>query len=273
MYGALLTYALSGEPPKDFIDYLYPKNGNKKPDGKDERVNTMFYPREFAAIAKHIEHEGLAPGLWHLISNKASGVIGLVKQLWTGVNWMDQEIRDPNSSWHEKMRQTLKATFIDLEPISMKATRESERTAKDVILNVSGFSKAPRYVEQSNVEATVSTLYRKYYAPKQTPYESALLSNDRRELGKLYEKGDIDKYSELLDSMQEKFNLTAKEQQRLAQNIMKRGQDYNPYLTMFERLTWQQQKRLLDKMTEDERREYLPHANKEHLRYTYEEPE
>jgi hypothetical protein len=272
MYGGLMTYLLGGEPPKEMIDYLYPKNGNAKPNGDPERVNTMFYPREFAAIAKHIEHEGLAPGLWHIASNKASGVVGMVKQWATGVNWMDQEIRDPNSPWHEKLRQTIKATFIDLEPISMKATRVSERTAKDVILNVSGFSPAPKYAEQSHVEGEISTLYRKYYAAKQTPYETALLSNDRRELSRLYDKGDIEGYGELLETMLEKYQLTAKEQQRLAQNVLKRGQDFNPYISMFEKLPWQRQKRLLDKMTEEERAEYLPSANREHLRFSYEEP-
>lgn len=272
LYGGLLTWAMTGKAPTELIDYLYPKSGDKDARGNDERLNTPFYPREFAAIAKHVEHEGLGPGMWHVISNKSSGVLGLVKQWVTGTNWMGQEIRDPNSAWHQQIRDTLGATLQDLEPISIGQLRQGEGSTKEIITSFSGFGPAPKYVTQSTTEAQVSQLYRKYYAPQQTPYESALISNDRRQLAKLYEAGKIEEYGDLLDKMSTKYDLTAAEQGRLARNIMKRGVDYNPYLTMFERLTWQQQKRLLDDMSEEERSQYLPHANREHLRYSYEEP-
>jgi GNAT superfamily N-acetyltransferase len=271
LYSGLLTWAMTGKAPTDFIDYLYPKSGDKDARGNDERLNTPFYPREFAAIAKHVEHEGLGPGMWHVVSNKSSGVVGLVKQWATGTNWMGQEIRDPNSAWHQQIRDTVAATLQDLEPISVGQLRQGEGTTKQIVTSFSGFGPAPKYVTQSSTEASVSQLYRKYYAPQQTPYESALISNDRRKLAKFYEEGKVEEYGTLLDEMMTKYDLTAAEQGRLARNIMKRGQDYNPYLTMFERLTWQQQKRLLDKMSEAERTEYLPHANREHLRYSYEE--
>lgn len=272
LYSGLLTWAMTGKTPEDLIDYLYPKSGETDAQGKPERLNTPFYPREFAAISKHIEHEGVASGLWHVIANKSSGVIGLVKQWATGVDWRGQEIRDPNSAWHQQVRDTVGATLGDLEPISIEQLRQSDKSVKETVTAFSGFGKAPKYVTQSATEAGISTLYKKYYAPKQTPYETALLSNDRRKLAKLYEEGKADEYGELLDKMMTKYDLTAAEQGQLARNIMKRGQDYNPYVTMFQRLTWQQQKRLLDSMSEEERTEYLPHANKQHLRYTYEEP-
>lgn len=272
LYGGLLTWAMTGKPPTDFLDYLYPKSGDEDSQGKPQRLNTPFYPREFAAIAKHVEHEGLGPGMWHVVQNKSSGVVGMVEQWVTGVNWQDQEIRDPNSPWHQQMRDTIGATVQDLEPISINSLRRSEIRPKDVALSVSGFNPAPKYVTQSDTEAGISQLYRKYYAPKQTPFETALLSNDRRKLAKFYDQGKTAEYSDLLDEMMTKYNLTAEEQGRLARNIMKRGVDYNPYLTMFERLSWQQQKRLLDKMSPDERETYLPRANRQHLRYSYEEP-
>lgn len=272
LYSGLLTWALTGKTPEDLLDYLYPKSGDTDAQGRPERLNTPFYPREFAAIAKHVEHEGVGPGMWHVVSNKASGVIGLVKQWATGVDWRGAEIRDPNSPWHKQVRDTLGATLFDLEPISLQQLRESKKTGKDVALSFSGFGKAPKYVTQTDTEAGISQLYRKYYAPKQTAYETALLSDDRRKLAKLYREEKMDEYGKLLDEMGTKYELTAQEQGKLAVNIMRRGTDYNPYLTMFERLSWQQQKRLLDKMTPEEREIYLPKSNRQHLRYTYEEP-
>lgn len=272
LYSGLLTWALTGESPTELIDYLYPKSGDKDAQGNPERLNTPFYPREFAAIAKHVEHEGVGPGLWHVISNKSSGVIGLVKQWATGVDWRGAEVRDPNSPWHKQVRDTVGATLEDLEPISIGQLRESDRSVKETVTAFSGFGKAPKYVTQTSTEASISQLYRKYHAPKQTSYEKALISDDRRKLARFFDEGKTAEYDELLDEMMVKYNLTAKEQGDLARNIMKRGVGYNPYLTMFERLEWQQQKRLLDEMTPEEREVYLPKSNRQHLRYTYEEP-
>jgi hypothetical protein len=73
-----------------------------------------------------------------------------------------------------------------------------------------------------------------------------------------------------MEKMQEKFDLTGTEIRRLERSLAK-GED--PLLKMFSRLTWRQQKKILDQMTEEEREAYLPHSNKEHLRYSYEPPE
>lgn len=272
LYGGLLTWALTGQPPTELMDYIYPKSGNKNEKGEDERLNTMFYPREFAAIEKHIEHQGFFPGIGHLISSKASGLIGMVSEWATGVNSFDQEIRDPNAPLNKQIQQTLAATLTELEPISVASVRESSGSVKDAILGFSGFSKAPKYVTQTNTEASITELYRKYNAPKQTPYEKALLSTDMRKLKANYKEGDMDAYGTLLDEMVEKYELTAKEQMRIAQTVMK-SQDFNPIVSMYQRLTWQQQRRLLDKMSADEREQYLPFSNREHLRFTYEPPE
>lgn len=272
LYSGLLTWALTGKPPTELIDYLYPKSGEDDSQGNPERLNTPFYPREFAAISKHVEHEGVGPGMWHVISNKSSGVIGLVKQWATGVDWRGAEVRDPNSSWHKQVRDTVGATLEDLEPISIGQLRQSDRSLKETVTAFSGFGKAPKYVTQTSTEASISQLYRKYHAPKQTAYEKALISDDRRKLAKFYDEGKAVEYDQLLDEMGTKYELTAKEQGDLARNIMKRGVDYNPYLTMFERLDWQQQKRLLDAMSPEEREIYLPRSNRQHLRFTYEEP-
>lgn len=41
---------------------------------------------------------------------------------------------------------------------------------------------------------------------------------------------------------------------------------------MFMRLPWQQQKQILDHASPEERDMFLPHANKEHIRNSYEAP-
>lgn len=271
-YGGLMTWALSGKSPENLLDYIYPKNGEKNKDDTDQRVSTMFYPREFMAIYKHMENEGVVSGLGHLASSKASGVLGLTNEWASGVNAFGQEIADPDAPMYKQLEQKLAYTLSDLTPISISAIREqaSENPLKTGVMNVAGFSPAPKYITESGTQAEIKRLYLKYYAPKQTPYEKARYSDDARKLRTMYDSNDMEGYSELLDKVREKYDLTAKDEMRLQQNLM-RGTD--PSLSMFKHLTWQQQKKVLDAMSEDERATYLPLANKEHLRYGYEPPE
>lgn len=270
-YGGLLTWALTGKSPASLMDYIYPQSGEKNPDGSAQRLNTMFYPREFASIYKHMQHEGVVEGLTQAVENKASGLIGLIKEWATGVNSFGQEIRDPDAPAYKKLEQTLVSTLADLEPISIEAIQKqvSEHPVKTGALSVAGFSPAPKYVTESATEAAIKGTYLKYYASKQTPYEKAEYSGERHQLQKLY-NADDPKYEDLLETVVDKYELTGKEQRRLERGIAK---DEDPNVKMFQRMTWKQQKKILDGMTEDEREVYLPHANKEHLRYSYEAPE
>jgi len=273
-YGGLMTWALSGESPKGLMDYVYPKNGEVDSEDKPQRVTTMFYPREFAAIYKHMENEGVVAGLGHLASSKASGVIGLTADWATGVDSFGREFRDPNAPAYKKVEQTLAYTLGDLEPISIGAIKRqvTEEPVKTTVMNVAGFSPAPKYVTEAKTEGAIKRLYQKYYAPRQTPFEKAQFSDEARRLRQYWDKGDTDKFVDLLDQMQDKYELTGKELRQLERKLQG-GTGNDQLLGMFSRLTWQQQKRLLDQMTEDERAVYLPKSNRQHLRYNYEPPE
>lgn len=286
-YGGLMSWALSGEEPEGLIDYLYPKSGETKPDGSPERLTTMYYPREFSAIYKHVEHEGLLGGMGHLAANKASGVIGMTREWATGVNSFGQEIRDPDAPLYKQLEQTLANTLFELEPISVGAirgggsasgfsdyakqfaTRAAEKPGK-AALDIAGFSNAPKYVTASKTETLIRGTYQKYFAPTQTSFDKAQFSDDRRKLRQYFDNGDQEAYGNLIDKMQEKYELTGKELRKLETSITG-GED--PLLDMFSRLTWKQQKKILDQMTEDERAQFLPRANRDHLRYSYSPPE
>jgi hypothetical protein len=154
--------------------------------------------------------------------------------------------------------------------VSAIRQQASQSPMKTSLMNIAGFSPAPKYVTEARTEAAIKTLYQKYYAPKQTPYEKAALGDDFRQLRRYWEAGDQEKFGDLMDKMQSTYELTGKEVRSLEKRLQG-GSD--PLTGMFARLTWQQQKRVLDGMTEDERIVYLPHANRQHLRYSYEPPE
>jgi hypothetical protein len=272
-YGGLMTYALSGKPPQSLFDYIFPVVG-QNPDGSPQRVNTMYYTREFGSLYKHMENEGVVSGLSDLVMSKGSGVIGLVGEWARGVNQYGQEIADPDAPLFKNIEQKLAYTLSDLEPISTKAIKEQvgDEPVKGTILNLAGFSPAPKFITDTKTEAQIKIAYGKYVAPKQTPFDRAQYSDDFRQLKKAYDAQD-ESFGDKLEALTDKFGLNSDDRAK----IMRRLRSTTPAtIYQFEQIgkvSWREQKKLLDAMTPEEREIYLPHSDKKHLRHHYEAPE
>lgn len=268
MYAALMTYMMTGEPPKELLDYTHPRIGETNPDGSEKRVNTMFYPREFVSIAKHIEQEGAGAGIWNLVASKAAPTLGMVQAWATGMDSLGREIRDPDGSPYQKLQQTLLHTLYEMEPISVDALRQemSQDKGKSAILAVSGFAPAAQYITATPTEAAIKGMFLKYHGQKRTPYEKAEQSDESRKLRRHYQNYRMAEYAELLSEMEQRFELSPGEIRRLERSI---ESDENPLHKMFSRLDWRHQRTLMDKMTQEELEVYQPLSNKEHLRFDY----
>jgi hypothetical protein len=279
-FAGLMTYALTGEPPKELLDYTHPRTGEKDKDGKDKRLNTMFYTREFMAIYMHTQQKGLAAGLADTVMNKAAPSFGLVKAWVTGLDSLENEIRDPDANMYKKLQQTLLHSMYAIEPISIASLKQgspdgglfSTIGANPLAagLTVLGFGPAPKYVTDTLLEAEIKGTFLKYFGRKQTPYEKVEYSADARKVRGLYEAGYYNDYDVAFDKMVEKHDLYPDEIKRLRRSI-EEGSD--PMLSMFARLPPSMQTKLMDKMTQEELDIYQPHSNKARLRDQYEQPE
>lgn len=258
-YGGLLTYAMTGKTPSGLMDYIYPRTGETDDQGNPMRVSTMFYTKEIASLYKHIENEGVLSAVGDIAMSKAAGQIGLIEEWARGVNDYGQEIRDPNAPAYKQLEQTLYRTLIDLEPISLG--NQGSKSGEDTGLSILGFNTAPKYATETKGEAAITSVYDKYYAAKETPFASAERSTDAKKLRALYASNDTDKFDDQLQTMQDKYNLSGAEVKRLVRGIA-RGED--SHVHMFQEMTFDQQKRILDKMTPEEREKYLPYSSKSH---------
>lgn len=267
--GGLMTWAMTGEFPNSLLDYIDPRTGGTDQNGNPNRVSTMFYSREFASLYKHIQNEGLVGGMSELVLNKGSGLFGLMHEWYSGVNSFGEEIRDPAGSAFQKLEETLAYTMSDLEPITMKSIQQQVAgdDTRGKVLSAMGFTPAPKYLTESRTQARIIDSYHKYEAPKQRPFDRVLYAKEYNELRRRYQSGED--YGELMDKMSEQYDLSAKDQRRLLRTL-------NSSLTgterMFIQLPWQEQKKILDQATDEERDALLPHSNKEHLRGNYTPP-
>lgn len=253
-YGGLLTWALTGQPPTSLLDYIYPKSGEKNPDGTDARLNTMFYPREFASIGLHMQREGVSSGLGHLVLNKASPVLGLANDWATNVDYFGKEISDPSAPAYKQLQQKLAYTFKELEPMSMAASTRANLQGGKKALPYLGFSPAPSYVTESNVQAAVKAAYRKY-AKATTPFERAEFGEDATKLHNAIRNQDHTAYRETLLKMKEQYHLSPEQIVTL-----RKGSSVDPTLKMFKALPAEVQTRLLRDMSEEDAKPYLRQA-------------
>jgi hypothetical protein len=265
-YGGMLTWALSGQAPQKLLDYIYPKSGEKNPDGTDARLNTMFYAREFAAAYKHMQTEGVVAGTTQFFLNKASPVVGMVKDWAKNVDYFGKEISDPEAPAYIRLAQKLSHVMQELEPMSISSVkRSSTDTVKSYALSIAGFGPAPKYATETPTEMAIKSAFRKYHGTSITPYEKAEYGDEAKKLKKAYAAGDTEEYGKQLLAMKEKYNLTPRQIQS-----MRKSAGVDPTLKMFKALSPKQQKEILKQMPEEERLKYLRYASPQ-VRYHYAE--
>jgi hypothetical protein len=129
-----------------------------------------------------------------------------------------------------------------------------------------------KFLTDTKTEAHIKIAYGKYVAPKQTPFDRAQYSDDFRQLKKAYDVED-EAFEDKLEAMTDKFGLNSDDRGRIMRRLRS---DVPSTIRQFEQIgreSWQEQKKLLDAMTPEERDIYLPHSDKKHLRNRYEAPE
>lgn len=260
MYAGLLTYALTGQAPKDIMDYIYPRTGEKNPDGSEARVGTPFYTREFVSIPKHIQEEGVMGGLATTIGNKLSPAVGMLKAMVTNKDFFNREISNPNAPMMERLGQRLKYVFKSMEPISISGAEKGPPGEKTQALSALGFTPAPKYATDSAIEQKIKQVYGNTHNSP-VSYEQGKKGDARSELYKLKQLGQHDAFETKLEQMKQDFHLTNKEVGNLRTNA-----EIPSTVRLFRQLNAVQQARLLHDMTPDEQAKYRPYAAKS-LRY------
>jgi hypothetical protein len=262
--GGMMQYFFTGKPPEKLIDYTHPKSGEKDQYGKDIRLNTMFYTREFEGLYKHMQDEGVVPGLSEFVKNKGSGLMEMSRTALTGVDSLGNDIRNPEDPAYKQFEQTLYNTLSGLDPISVEAINKSNGPAsvKTKALDVMGFTPAGKYISETVTEGKIADRFNRYVRPKEKPFEGIQMAKDINNLKKLFAKDDP-KYDDKLEEAVKKYDMTDKDVHRIEKLFNSpKEQEFDPSVYMFQKLPWEVQKPLLDQMPSEEREKYLEHVSK-----------
>jgi hypothetical protein len=162
--GGLMTWILTGEPPKSVKDLLYFRTGRKDKYGKDERLQPASYAKEVMdllhvateASPVHWEHGhptlgfNLSPAFKYLWGKRAP-LVGAVDKFGHNQDWRGQQVYTPNAGV-----QTLKdlglAAIKEFLPISAAQSIEKWDTQPGgrSLLPALGFTKP----KQENLNST-----------------------------------------------------------------------------------------------------------------------
>lgn len=257
-----MTYYLGGRMPNNWLDYTNPDSGEKDQYGKPIRLNTPFYTHEASSIEKHVEQEGVAAGAADFVTAKGSGLYEAARTAMTGVNSLDDHVRDPADPAFKQIEEQLAYSLSDLNSISMKALdlAPDANESKMRTLSVVGFSPAGKYIDKSAVEGQISKSFDQYVRPKERTYTSAKMSKDIKELRQLYKAND-DKYDDKLNDMIEHYDLDPKDVHKIQKQFSK-DEDFDISVYQFSKLEYSEKKRLLNAMGPEEKEKFLGHLSK-----------
>lgn len=257
-YAGLMTTILTGSAPKDVMDYVYPRTGEKNPDGSDARVSTPFYTREPFMLKKHIEQEGLVGGLAGSVSSKLNPLGENLRAIATNRDYFNREISDPSLSHFSLQRigQQLDYLWTEGQPTWMDASKRAPGApGKATGLGVLGFMPAPRYATETATQGRIANMFRQQEGERVVPFKQAQKAKDKAVIKKLMLEGKD--YDKQLGDFQDKYNMS-----NLQINRMMRGLQSDPSVYMFRRLSDDQQRELWKDMSPQERETYAPALHK-----------
>lgn len=216
--GGLITYLFTHKEPKTVKDLIYPVVGYDH-EGKPERVNTMFFTREFGALWYHYKAEG-PKGLWNMLLYKGNPVIGVLAEQLQNKNFYDRQISDPLAPMSDQVKQRAQAAFESaVESISLGSISESgQNDPKHVTLSLLGFNPAPGYVSKPPLVNRIYELYGEFNGGV-IPYAEAQQVLARRQLRALHRQGKEKEFESLFEKYSQEYRWSKRSRDSLMRSL------------------------------------------------------
>ncbi len=133
IYGAVVTYLLTGRMPEELRDYYYP------PDGQGGRVSMPSYIKEIVSVV----HD---PVVW--AKAKIHPLLTLIADMLSNKDYFGRPIANPDDPIVERALDRAKHVATAFEPISVQGLeRNAGEPLKQQVLPFIGFPRAPKYID------------------------------------------------------------------------------------------------------------------------------
>ncbi len=262
LVGGLTTYAMTGQRPKEYRDYFFPKTGDKNTDGTDARFNMPFSTRDFFSLGYHIDKDGLLGGTSAFISGKANPMLGPISQLWHDEDYFHREVYSEDDPMVKQAWDVMKFLGDDvLSPISKESyDREHQlgmSRTKSFASTALGFNIAPKYVTNTAVQNGIANMAEKRFRGVK-PIDTKAGQDTEVKIRNLYQLGKDDEADDMLQTALGDGMITEGQAKAFVKTI-----DLPGDVRTFMRLEASDQKRLLKHMDINDFNRYVWSAHKD----------
>jgi len=184
--GAIIQYVLTGKPPEEPKDYLFPKTGKNNPDGSPERLSLPTYAKDWYAWS----HQPLKT-----LTHKLHPLWGMLGDLATNKDYFNVEIRHADDPLENQLMQVLKHIGNNFKSISIRNYEKMERTTpenklRNAVVSITGITSAPAYITRSPAQKLMTRLIIERIPPKSKTKEEFEKSTYRKTLKNRIRKGE-----------------------------------------------------------------------------------
>jgi len=187
LLGATLTYTFTGEGPKEWRDYFYPRNGETDEDGKPMRIVIPSYTKDIFAY-------GIQPG--STILHKANPLVTVAWDMLQNEDFFNTEIRHANDPFVKQLKDLAEFGLKEAQPFSIqgyKQQREKGMSVGKSLMAPFGFPPAPQYITKSAAEKKATDfVVRKLPQGSRTKQEFKE-AQERKDIRRSLKKGDRNK--------------------------------------------------------------------------------
>lgn len=265
LQGSMMTYMMTGRM-EGVQDMIYPV----MPDGS--RVNTPFFTRVMGELYYHTRMSGVWGGMEKMAHNKLNPTTSGMIDLFNNKDWRGFEIYDPDADIGTQLQQMGKFMAIHaLLPISVESSI-GQKSPGRIAMNFLGFNKAPEYIKATDAEAFINKTFTHYHGAESQPYAEARKRDARSAVGRAYKLwrdetepgmktylGNL--YSRERDDYITKYRSSQADIEK-ALSMTKKYWDGPRFAFALQKLTPPQQEQALKMMEPEQRRQYLPFAQR-----------
>jgi hypothetical protein len=184
--GTIMQKTMTGKNPQNLKDIVYPQI-----DEKGNRISTPTY-------WKDVFHLYNSPVSY--IQSSMTGMISKVIEDWQGHDFYGIDITSPNDSFIKKAYENM--VHLIPTPFSVSSTMSLNKSGADLskqALSFFGFTKAPAYINQSDIQQKIFSMFKERLGGGSISQEDADTKNQKSAITKAYQSGNSILANKLLD--------------------------------------------------------------------------
>lgn len=258
LIGALTNLAMTGEWPKELLDYFYPRTGRINPDGSAERRIIPAMIKEFFSSREAYRKHGIIGGTVKYASHKLNPAISdLFDLLVTNKDFYGVDIRDKDAPAVKQAEQFAKHLGKMFLPFSWSSYKRGKKIhGKGSIMPFLGFPLAPGHITKSKIQKEIYDIFSKRFGRSKSKKMFEKMEH-KRELRNLWRNK---KYREANELRRKLIREKIVSPQSIRMIIS--GASTPPDARVFSMLSEDDQKDLIKKMDKEEIKKYLRYSKR-----------